>query len=381
MKNRRHKKSLTEVFGYKKRVHQLSLNELRNLIKTELLFEEDEKDNKEKPSADDSVISRAPEHFKNPEMTDTPADGTGNIGDIPAEEIVAQMLSGDPKAPVVVAMSTFHNTEFTPDFANNVGSKEGAKDLQQWTMEKGPAFIANNIATVQNALGNGASAVDAEGSLPEPAVASPDVGLGDVVLPDSSSSSNASWFEDQVSVETKKETISRVTLQLLEDSPPKDDKPAGPAVPKEDPKDLALAFLAKGLQDNAEEGGIIDVSEDESINVAEMIPTQQDVHLGKSLAFALAGGFGPEDTGAYVTDTNEILDGHYRWSGTMIVDPGAAIKGQKISAPAEDVIPALTALGDAFSNNSNKAKKNEAVRHSDDLIVERWQKLAGILKD
>jgi hypothetical protein len=380
VKNRRHKKSLTEAFGYKKRIHQLSLNELRNLIKTELLFEEEEKADEKKPPAGDDAISQAPEHFKTPEMTDTPADGTGSIGDLPAEEIVAQMLSGDPKAPVVVAISAFHNTKFTPDFATSVGSKEGAKDLQQWTMEKGPAFIANNIATVQNALGNGAPAADSESVPAEPAVASPDIGLGDAVLPDTGST--AAWFENQESIETKKEMISRVTLQLLEDSHPKEDDPAGPSVQTEDPKDLALAFLAKGLQDSVEGGnGIIDVSEDESINVAEMIPTQQDVYLGKSLAFALAGGFGPEDTGAYVTDTNEILDGH-RWSGTMIVDPGAAIKGQKISAPAEDVLPALTALGDAFSNNSsNKAKKNESINRRDDLVVERWQKLAGILKD
>jgi len=380
MKNRRHKKSLTEAFGYKKRVRQLSLNELRSLIKTGLLFEEEEA-GKKKPPADDSVISQAPEHFKTPDMTDTPADGTGSIGDLPAEEIVAQMLSGDPKAPVVVAISAFHNTEFTPDFATSVGSKEGAKDLQQWTMDKGPAFIANNIATVQNALGSGAPAADSETAAPEPAMASPDVGLGDAVLP--AATSTPTWFENQESIETKKETISRVTLQLLEDSPPKEDDLAGASTQKEDPKDLALAFLAKGLQDSVEGGdGIIDVSEDESINVAEMVPTQQDVHLGKSLAFALAGGFGPEDTGAYVTDANEILDGHYRWSGTMIVDPGAAIKGQKISAPAEDVLPALTALGDAFNNSSSsKTKKNESTRRGDDLVMERWQKLAGILKD
>jgi hypothetical protein len=380
VKNRRHKKSLTEAFGYKERIHQLSLNELRNLIKTELLFEEEEAD-KKKPPAGDDAISKAPEHFKAPAMTDTPADGTGSIGDLPAEEIVAQMLSGDPKAPVVVAISAFHNTEFTPDFATSVGSKEGAKDLQQWTMEKGPAFIANNIATVQNALGDGAPAADFESGPAEPAMASPDIALGDAVLP--TAEPTAAWFENQESIETKKETISRVTLQLLEDSHPKEDDPVGPSAQTEDPKDLALAFLAKGLQDSVEGGGgIIDVSEDESINVAEMVPTQQDVHLGKSLAFALAGGFGPEDTGAYVTDANEILDGHYRWSGTMIVDPGAAIKGQKISAPAEDVLPALTALGDAFSNNSsNKAKKNESTHTHDDLIVERWQKLAGILKD
>ena len=111
VKNRRNKNSLTEALGYKKQPRKITLSELRNLVKAELLFEEEEK---KQPTKDD-VLQSAPEHFKSPEMTDTPADGTGSITDIPAEEIVAQMLSGDPKAPVVVAMSAFHKPEYTPE--------------------------------------------------------------------------------------------------------------------------------------------------------------------------------------------------------------------------------------------------------------------------
>ena len=370
MKNSRRKKSLTEVFGYSKRPRKLSINELRSII-----LEEEEKTNTSVKDKDD-ILAHAPEHFKNPEMMDTPADGTGSITDVPAEEIVAQMLSGDPKAPVIVAMSAFHNQDFTPEFSDSVGSKSGAKDLQKWTLEKGPAYIANNIATVQRSL-----EASTEGE-PEVAAATPDIGLEDAVLPSAETSTSATWFEDQASTaDTKKEAISRITLQLLEDSS-KEEHPPAPSTTRQDPKDLALSFLAKGLKDGAEVGDdvTIDVSEDQSINVAEMVPTQQDVHIGKALAFAISGGFGPEDTGAYVTDSNEILDGHYRWSGTMIVDPGATIKGQKIAAPADDILPALTALGDAFSNSSKKSQKNENIYNRDDLIVERWQKLAGIIK-
>lgn len=335
-----------------------------------------EEEEKEPASSDkDSALAHAPEHFKSPEMMDTPKDGTGNIVDIPAEEIVAQMLSGDPKAPVVVAMSSFHNQEYTPDFSDNVGSKSGAKDLQKWTLEKGPAFIANNIATVQRSLENASA-----GEETEVAAATPDIGLEDTVLPSAESTPPVDWFEGQSSKEVKQEAISRITLRLLEDADKADEKAA--ATLKQDPKDLALSFLAKGLKTGAEMGEdvAIDVAEDVSINVAEMVPTQQDVQIGKALAFAISGGFGPEDTEAYVSDNNEILDGHYRWTGTMIVDPGATIKGQKIAAPAEDIIPALTALGDAFSNSSKKPTVSENIQSKDDLIVERWQKLAGIIE-
>ena len=51
-------------------------------------------------------------------MSGTSADGKGNIKDVPAEEIVAQMLSGDESAPVIQAIGAFHNTQFTPDFKN-----------------------------------------------------------------------------------------------------------------------------------------------------------------------------------------------------------------------------------------------------------------------
>ena len=40
MKNRR--KSLSEAMGYKKRPRKMTLNELRSLIETQLLFEEEE---------------------------------------------------------------------------------------------------------------------------------------------------------------------------------------------------------------------------------------------------------------------------------------------------------------------------------------------------
>ncbi len=378
-----------EAFGYQKRVRKLNINELRRMILEE---KEDEGKKDKEQKADQGV----PEQFRSPKMSGTSADGKGNIKDVPAEEIVAQMLSGDESAPVIQAIGAFHNTQFTPDFKNNVASKEGAQELKAWVMSKGPAFIANNIRTVQDAL-------PASG-LPKskmPALEPEDVGaVKDALEPGGNFNVDLSepladneenveaWFEKQKEKEakgddegTKKEAINRVALYLFEEKFPQNHPSGMPGGSKSDPKDLALAFLTKGLKDGNDSDDMIQVKENEPVNVAEMIPTQQNIQIGKSLAFALGGGFGGQELGAYITGGNEILDGHHRWSGTMIVDPGASIKGHKIYAPADDIIPALTALGNAFGNQQKGVEtKKESVRGSDDVILERWQKLAGILK-
>ena len=385
---KKNKHNLMEAFGYQKPIRRLSISELRGMI-----LEEKEEPKNEKAAEPDPSI---PEQFQNAKMTATAADGKGNIKDVPADEIVAQMLSGDESAPVIQAIGAFHNTQFTPAFKNNVASKDGAEELKKWVMSKGPAFIANNIKTVQDAL-------PASG-LPKskmPALEPDDVGAVkdalepggnfniDLADPIADNEENVeAWFEKQKEKEasgeddgTKKEAINRVALRLFEAKFPQNHPGGMPGGSKSDPKDLALAFLTKGLKDGNDSDDMIQVKENEPVNVAEMIPTQQNIQIGKSLAFALGGGFGGQELGAYITGGNEILDGHHRWSGTMIVDPGASIKGHKIYAPADDIIPALTALGNAFGNQQKGVEvKKESVKGSDDVILERWQKLAGILK-
>ena len=73
MKNRR--KSLSEAMGYRKRPRKMTLNELRGLIETQLLFEKEEEKKEKEKEVDETV----PEQFRNPKMTSTPADGKGNI--------------------------------------------------------------------------------------------------------------------------------------------------------------------------------------------------------------------------------------------------------------------------------------------------------------
>ena len=153
MKNKT--KSLAEAFGYKKATSQLTLSELRNMIHAEMLSEEKEEkkdDGKKEPAKSNKDSGpEIPKQFSEPKMTKTPTDGTGNIKDVPAEEIVAQMLSGDPNAPVIQAIASFHNPKFTKGL-EHVGSESGALGLQKWALEKGPAFLANNIGIVQKSL-------------------------------------------------------------------------------------------------------------------------------------------------------------------------------------------------------------------------------------
>jgi len=382
MKN--YKQSLSEAMGYSKQTQKMSLNELRMMIESQLLLEKEEESTEE---VDDNV----PEQFRNPKMSATPPDGKGNIKDVPAEEIVAQMLSGDPKAPVVQAIGAFHNTKFTPDFSSNAASKEGAEELKKWVLSKGAAFIANNIATVQGKIpGSGLDKSKMPSLEPDDVEAVKDALTPggtfniDMADPIADGESNVEkWFEDQKAKsndDTKKESISRVTRRLLEDKYPQGYPDGMPGGSSSDPKDLALAFLTKGLKDGSDDDDSIQVKEDDPVNVADMIPTQSNIQLGKSLSFALGGGFGGQDLGAYITGGNEILDGHHRWSGTMIVDPGASITGHKIYAPASDILPALTALGNAFGNQQKGQKKNESITGSDNVIIERWQRLAGLLK-
>lgn len=388
-KNNKRNHNLLEALGFEKpALRKLGLNELKRIIQ-----EEKEAADAKKDSAD--AGSSVPEKFNSPKMTSTPEDGKGNITEVPADEIVAQMLSGDPSAPVIVAMGAFHNTAFTPDFSNNVATKEGALELQKWVMSRGPAFISNNIKTVQDSIPSS--------GLPKskmPALEPDDVGaVKDALEPGGDFNIDLSepladdeenveaWFEKQrekeseESADTKAEALNRIAARLVEEKFPQNHPDGMPGGSKSDPKDLALAFLTKGLKDGAESDDSIQVKENEPINVADMIPTQSNIQLGKSLTFALGGGFGGKELGAYVTGGNEILDGHHRWSGTMIVDPGASIKGHKVFAPADDILPALTALGNAFGNQQKgRETKKESVNNNDKVILERWQKLAGILK-
>ena len=382
---------------------KLTANELRSMIIQEvtnsqrpmrstplvsLLFEQ--------ATAEEAAIEGLPTEFQNPQMT--AFSGNDNITKIDATELVAQLASGDPEAPVYAAIAAFHNPEHTPGIPK-ADTPEGIKAIAAWVLEKGPSFLRDNIANVQGKLPTGGKPKDQMPAL-EPSdidhvkdALEPGGQLNiDMADPLAGGEEDVeAWHASQAKKEeVKEEAYDRLAARLLEDKYPQKHKAGMPGAPVkgekekvviDDIKGLALSFLVKGLKDETEPDDSIEVKENEPIDVAAMIPTQSNVLVGKSLAFALGGGFDGKELGAYITGGDEILDGHHRWSGTMIVDPGASIKGHKVMAPASDIIPVLTSLGNALGRQQ-KGMAHESARSqnsSDDLIMERWRSLAGLL--
>jgi hypothetical protein len=395
------------TYGEMSDMKKLTVKELRNLIMEEtrrvsssqhkkplatFLFEQDEE------AA--AVPEGLPAEFQDPQMTSFA--GKDNLKDIDATEIVAQLASGNPDAPVFAAIASFHNPQFTPGIPK-ADTPEGVEAIAAWVLEKGPSFLRDNIVNVQGKLPAGGKPKDQM-----PALEPSDVDhVKDALAPGGALNIDLAdpladgeedvevWHAAQMKKdEVTEEAYDRLAVRLLEDKYPQKHKSGMPGAPVkgenekvnvQDIKGLALSFLVKGLKDETEPDDSIEVKENEPIDVAAMIPTQSNVLVGKSLAFALGGGFDGQELGAYLTGGDEILDGHHRWSGTMIVDPGAKIKGHKVMAPASDIIPVLTSLGNALGRQQkgmDHEAKNESVRSakvSDNLIMERWRSLAGLL--
>ena len=72
----------------------------------------------------------------------------------------------------------------------------------------------------------------------------------------------------------------------------------------------AQAYLTKGIGT----GDRMSVDKLQGLPHGEMIPTQREVKLGKTLAFAFKD-IGEDMDGAFADNEGNILDGHHRWSG------------------------------------------------------------------
>jgi hypothetical protein len=392
------KRTLAEVYGYsspKRRAKKLSSRNLRSVILQEVRAVLNEAGE----SAGPVNVEGVPEKYQNP--AGTAMKGKDNIASKDATEIVAQLVSGDVKMPIFAAIGEYHNPQFTPGIPK-ASTAEGAAAIADWAKKAGPDFLQQNITNIQGKLPSGGKSKSEM-----PALEPMDVGhVKDALSPggqinidmdDPSADDIADveqWHQDHGKEAklggTKKESRYSLAARLLEDKFPQGHKGGMSGAPVKGEKDavdlnaikdLALSFLTKGLQSYDDDGAddMIQVKENEPIQVASMIPTQQNVLLGKSLAFAIGGGFGGQELGAYITGGNEILDGHHRWAGTMIVDPGAEIKGHKVMAPAAEILPVLTTLGNALGRQQKGMEHNESLSPSDNVLLERWRKLAGLL--
>jgi len=337
-----------------------------------------------------------------------------NIADIPASEIYAQLSSGDENSPLYQAMKSA--TGWASGALEGAG---GAQAVKQWVDELGEAELSARIGKVVTAISKANTA-----KFDMPALEGSDAPLVADALDDSEGlgvdlkadwatgiSDVQKWYEELPPAAIEKfeageipaaeelvdESFSRWN-QLLEDQNPRFGRgpmPGAPAVGEEATVDkgaitgLALAFLTKGMLDDSP-GDKIGVDLKGQLANSEMIPTQSNILAPKSLLFAFLHQ-SPESAtdltdlgGAFATSSGEILDGHHRWSGAYIGTGGGITHSnvKLVQAPAAEVIPILTSLGNALGRQQKGPdpadEKNESMKNEDNLVLENWRRLAGI---
>ena len=256
-----------------------------------------------------------------------------NIAAIPAKDIVTQLANGVMDGPVVKALADY----FNPQYAQPLGGVQPAltpEYLKAFVDSVGAETLVKRIAYVQGKLPANAPA-KAEMPALEPADAE---GVKDA-LSDKDGGAMAIDFNEPLA-----EDLGNVNF----------DDPRFPSkYTKGMPDDVKKRFLSKGSEkvDGQTGDDVIAVKTNAKCRASEMNPTQSNILLGKSLAFGMSGGFAGKNLDGFATMDCDILDGHHRWSGTILASGDGELGGiTKVDAPAEIAIPMLRAIGNAFGN-------------------------------
>ena len=271
----------------------------------------------------------------------------------------------------------------------------GVSAIKDWAEGVGEAELSKRISTVGDDLPSGAPAKKDMPALEgEDATAVADAlapgGKFNIDLeePHAEDASFDKWYasltdEEKASYDAGKvpevEEVKEEGL-VREDKYPRHGMSAMPGGDTENPVGKALAFLTKGKLDGEQGDDKITVTTGGSLANSKMIPTQSNILAGKSLLFAFLQAVGASDLsdmgGAFVTSDGEILDGHHRWSGAYIGTGGGLTHSNVhvVDGDADSLIPMLTSVGNALGRTQKESKKSE-----DDLVVERWKRLAGLL--
>jgi len=337
-----------------------------------------------------------------------------NIADIPVDDVWTQLTSGNADAPLYKAMASANGwaagamegaggAEALKAWAEGIGEGElkerigkvvqliGAADTSKFDMpalEGGDADeVADAISDTSGELGVDFSSEFANGmddlqkwydSLPD--VAKQKYEAGEIPT-----------LEDVSGSEEVKESHGQLGAFIFEDILPRFGRGPMPGAPsvgekasvdKNKIKGLALAFLTKGMLDGSP-GDHVEVSLDGNMSNGKMKPTQSNILAAKSLLFAFTKPEGVIDMGgAFATADGDILDGHHRWSGTLIATGGDTDHTgvHIVHAPSGEVTKLLTVVGNALGRQQKGPEpENESVsKNSDKVILERWQKLAGL---
>lgn len=145
-------------------------------------------------------------------------------------------------------------------------------------------------------------------------------------------------------------------------------------------------YLTKGFRDESgaddDDKKSLPVNFNASSAVSALKPSQADVYLSKALGFA----FGKKYQGdPVIIAGDKILDGHHRWAAANLAEPTFTMKGIQVGDPSnlDKSLKALRSIGNAMGNEQlgTEKPKKESVSANDAVMMERWQRLAGILKD
>jgi hypothetical protein len=112
-------------------------------------------------------------------------------------------------------------------------------------------------------------------------------------------------------------------------------------------KDLAKIIVRKGLRDGDKSDDKISVTP-KTWSASALKPSQTSMVLAKSLGMALfmlkTGKVGG-DLGAIVSSDNHIMDGHHRWSATILASgKGGKVGGFAADMPGKELVPVLNIL-------------------------------------
>ena len=312
-----------------------------------------------------------------------------NIADLDVMDAYKQLASGDEEAPLIQAMMGATN------WASGAISKAGGVEaIKGWAEEVGEGELSARITKIATDLPGGAPAKKDMPALEgEDAAAVKDAltpgGKFNIDLESEYAGGEEgleAWMdslsdEDKANLQKGEEPEVKEESVMREDKYPRHGMGAMPGGDQQDPVGKALAFLVKGKHDGNQSDDSINVNVGGSLANSAMIPTQSNILAGKSLLFAFLQAVGGSDLsdmgGAFVTSAGEILDGHHRWSGAYIGTGGGLNHDNVhiVDGDADTLIPMLTSVGNALGRDQKESKKV-----GDDLVMERWQRLAGLLK-
>jgi hypothetical protein len=355
-------KTLLELYGFKDLTKQLTSKELKKMIFEEyqtLLVE------KEDDSETENVSGQLTGKYNGDAV-----DKTTNVKDVDPVEMANQLLSGDDDAPLVASTQGkwFATTGAqAKEWIEKIGADvfvQRLKDLADKVPTKGlPKSVMPFLPGPEDAVGEYSQVEDALSPGGE---------------------FNVDTHEENIDDETKdKEKNESLVLgakYLLSEKVSAPDANTFLGL-----DDKGEEFMKAGLKDGDPKDDKITVTKGGSLPAGDAIPTQSNILIHKALGMAMnpknqiAGG--PLD--AWAGTNGEILDGHHRWAATMFNDPSASmglagqVDLQALGAGNEqEVLKYLTAIGNALGN----ATKTESRKTNDDIIMEQWRRIAGLLK-